>query len=947
MPLFHYKPHRIFPVLLAVLSLLLVVSAASAQPRAIPRQKVGIPPMAWSRPIGLPFEEAGHPYEESTKIDDGAWAGLPLGGLGAGSIGRTWRGDFARWHLDVGSHRFESLPANQFSVFVSQNGQSQAHVLSTAAPERPEVLPEWNWDMPVGAGTYYAMFPKAWYVYHNWEALPVRLSQKQFSPVIPNNYQESSYPVGIFEWTAENPTAEPLTLGLMFSWQNMAGWAWNKDLDGGNTNTALEKDGLTGLVFSRPFETAAEEWDGDFAIVTPQQPGVTVSYRARFPLTGGGETWADFSADGQLDNLADPTPAPPQEQIAGALAVTIDLQPGESKTIPFALAWDLPITQFDGGTKWIKRYTQFYGASGHNAWAIAADALTNYPAWEDDINLWQQPILEATNRPDWYKAALFNELYYLVDGGTAWAAGQPGAEPPAEGVGRFAYLEGADYRYYNTLDVHYYASFALAELWPELEKSLLRDFAAAIPTGDPADVRPIIATGQTVPRKVAGAVPHDLGSPQEDPWLKINAFNWQDSNTWKDLNSKFVLLLWRDYLFTGDNTLVPELWPAAVQAIDYLHQFDRDGDGLPEHDGVPVQTYDTWVMTGPSAYGGGLWLASLEAGIKLGEWMGDTERVAQYQGWLDSGKASFEAKLWNETGQYYNFDGSGGPYSATIMADQLAGQWYADALGLPDIAPAEHLDAALKTIYANNVQGLAAGMGAVNGMRPDGTVDTSSNQSQEVWTGVSYALAAQMLQRGLLEEGWITAWGVADVTYNRGGFWFRTPEAYRSDLSYRAGLYMRPLSIWAIEHALQRNQAAPIPEGAEATRFTAIDGVPLSALYFAPPKEKARRCCCCTNAAGAKKTGTRWPNCCKKRVRRTGGGFPGARSEPGGGQLVWHRSGRGRRLCRFDRPPGGGPQPGGDYRGQHWHAGRDYLCRRPSRSGTRGGPAVRLRQLGN
>ncbi|MBA2381273.1 MAG: hypothetical protein H0V73_04105, partial [Chloroflexi bacterium] len=39
-------------------------------------------------------------------IDDGEWAGVPIGGLGTGSIGRTFRGDFGRWHLEVGKHRF-------------------------------------------------------------------------------------------------------------------------------------------------------------------------------------------------------------------------------------------------------------------------------------------------------------------------------------------------------------------------------------------------------------------------------------------------------------------------------------------------------------------------------------------------------------------------------------------------------------------------------------------------------------------------------------------------------------------------------------------------------------------------------------------------------------------------------------------------------------------------
>ena len=716
---------------------------------------------------------------------------------------------------------------------MAQNGQSQAHVL---APLPPDSLPGWNWDMPPGAGTYYALFPKAWYVYH-WEALPVRLAQKQFSPVLPGNYSYSSYPVGIFEWTVENPTDSPLTLGLMFSWQNMVGRGWNKDIEGGSYNYAVSQDGLAGVVLTRPGDTVSEEWDGSFAIAAPQQPGLVTSYRSRFPLQAGGELWADFSADGRLDNLDDRTPAGPGEQIGAAVAVTVELQPGESRTIPFSLAWDLPITQFDAGSKWYKRYTRFYGTGGRQAWTIAADALGLYPDWESAIDTGQQPLLADPPRPAWYKTALFNELYYLVDGGTVWENGRVGGEPPPDGLGGFAYLESFDYPYYNTFDVHFYASFALAELWPELQKRLMRDIAAAIPQGDPAEVRPIEASGAVAPRKVPGAAPHDLGSPREDPWARPNAFAWQDSNIWKDLNSKFVLQVWRDYVFSGDAELVRELWPAAVLALDYLHRFDRDGDGLPEHDGLPDQTYDNWVMAGPSAYGGGLWLAALEAAIQMGRLVGDTGREAEYQAWLDSGRAAFEARLWN--GRYYNFDGSGGPHSDSIMADQLAGQWYADAAGLPPIAPPDHIESALRTIYDLNVLGFAGGqMGAVNGARPDGQVDTTSSQSQEVWTGVTYALAATMLQRGLADEAWNTAWGVYNVTYNQ-GFWFRTPEGYRSDRSFRAGLYMRPLSIWAIEHALQTRSAPALPAGAAAVQLAAPDGVALAAHYYAPAQPAA------------------------------------------------------------------------------------------------------------
>jgi non-lysosomal glucosylceramidase len=103
-----------------------------------------------------------------------------------------------------------------------------------------------------------------------------------------------------------------------------------------------------------------------------------------------------------------------------------------------------------------------------------------------------------------------------------------------------------------------------------------------------------------------------------------------------------------------------------------------------------------------------------------------------------------------------------------------------------------------------NVVGFHDGlMGAVNGVRPDGSVDRSSEQSPEVWVGTTYALASFMLGRGLDEEAWETARGAWNVVWNR-GLWFRTPEAFDANGNYRASLYLRPLSIWAIEDALTR-----------------------------------------------------------------------------------------------------------------------------------------------
>lgn len=766
-------------------------------------------PYAWRRPLGVPYEGAVRPRVHVPMIDDGPWGGVPIGGLGAGSIGRTHRGDFARWHLDIGEHRFESLPANQFSVFVDRSGTRSAHVLSTV---RPDVLPEWGWGLPEGAGTYHGLYPNAWFDYEAPE-LGVRIVQRQFSPVIPHNYRESSLPIGVFETLVENPTAEPATVGLMFTWQNLVGWGSGQDRRGGHHNEAIRRDGLTGVVLSGPDDSAAKPWYGSFAIVAADEDGVDLTTLDRFSVDDGRSVWADFAADGRLDELAPGAPSAAGEAIAAALVATFELAAGEARVVPFVLAWDLPTAQFGSGTRWNRRYTKFFDTSGRNAWRMAAEGVECRQSWSAEIEAWQATILDDPARPDWYKTALFNELYFIVDGGTVWTDGPPEAtERPTDGlglapdtrsdpdyIGRFGLIECFDYPFYNTLDVNFYASFALLTLWPALERSVIRDLVESVDVHDPAMVE-IQWSGLTATRKCPGALPHDVGGPQEDPFRRLNAYRYQNVNVWKDLNCKFVLQLWRDGVALPDPDMLRTAWPAVVRALDYIATFDRDGDGLLEHDGEPDQTYDTWPMRGPSAYGGGLWLAALMAGIEIGRLAGDGPATARFSDVLARGTAAFERDLW--TGSYYRYDTSGGPSSDSIMADQLAGQWYADATGLGDVVAPERVRQTLRTIYNMNVAGFGGGqMGAVNGMRPDGTTDTSSEQSSEVWTGTTYALAAFMLGRGLIDEAWSTAWGAYNVTYNR-GLWFRTPEAYDEDGNFRASLYLRPLAIWAIEHTI-------------------------------------------------------------------------------------------------------------------------------------------------
>jgi non-lysosomal glucosylceramidase len=82
-----------------------------------------IPKAAWSRPLGLPLDHPGVTRVPGD-IDDGYWQGVPVGGFGAGTFSRSYRGDFARWHIKAGVHKYQPIYANQFAMFQQSEGDA-------------------------------------------------------------------------------------------------------------------------------------------------------------------------------------------------------------------------------------------------------------------------------------------------------------------------------------------------------------------------------------------------------------------------------------------------------------------------------------------------------------------------------------------------------------------------------------------------------------------------------------------------------------------------------------------------------------------------------------------------------------------------------------------------------------------------------------------------------
>jgi len=690
--------------------------------------------------------------------------GAPIGGFGAGTV--TWKnnGVFYLTRLNIGTGdnagNFTSGNANcRFYMYQKPlSGAASARRLNAAT-------------LGSGQASYYSLFPFSWVDYHG-SYFNVKAKVTQYSPLIPNDYQRVSYPLGIYEWELANPTGETYETAVMLTWENPYGASASLVSSGSHTGLVLNKAG-TG--------TPTLETQGEFCLASLSSPSVLVT---RMSAANVSTLETDFTADGELSDTAG-------NHTIGAVAFKVTLAPGESVRIPIVLSWDIPIAQAGSGQKWYRKYTAHFDRSGTNSWAIAREALTERASWESQLDTWQDSILTNPYYPQWLKSMLFNELYMYFTGGTYWEAGSASGYPDNPDEYMFSHLESYIYDFYGTSDVRFYGSWALFLNWPDIDKQCVRQFADSV-----YNTRPDRPAG-------LGTTAHDFGD-RSDVFTRWNAYVYRDSTNWKDLNSKLVLMVYRNWHLTGrtDSAFLDYCWESCKIAMEKTHSQDSTGNGLPDSNGID-QTYDDMELTGNTAYCGGLYLASLLAAKELALAKGETALANTYQARFDFAQPNYEADLW--TGEYYRIDtGSSAPNR--IMSDQLAGQWYTKACGLPNIVPDARAESALQKIHDFNWAQFGGGShGVVNVMNPNGTIDNTSNQTAECWVGTSWGVVSSLLYHGLVAQADEIGQSLYNTIWNTAQYWFRTPEAWQVNLtSPRAFYYMRATAIWGAKHAYDR-----------------------------------------------------------------------------------------------------------------------------------------------
>uniref|UniRef100_A0AC35UAW7 Non-lysosomal glucosylceramidase n=1 Tax=Rhabditophanes sp. KR3021 TaxID=114890 RepID=A0AC35UAW7_9BILA len=747
--------------------------------------------------------------------------GVPIGGIGCGSIGRDFRGGFCKYSLRPGivEQKVKLVKANQFIISIKKNGSTIYQKVLCAVPLRrtkKTTLNSWEF-FPEEDLDYSGLHPRSWTRY-NIKECNVVVVVKQISPFIPHNYKDSSLPSSVFVFDVLNNSNDDLDVSIAFTWRNGTG-VKSRQRESVCSSEIITKDKISGVLL----KNMIHEMECTYGLATEiKSDKQTVSICKSFNPSGDGSTlWDQLKENGELsEDIEDVTD---KLELGVAVCVKQMVKANSiSESVEFSLVWHMPLVKFGNKGRLNKRwYSQFFSKEYEGTIELISYTFENVQNWENLIDEWQNPILKNNLFPEDFKSALINEAYYLVDGGStwfeydeSWATDETSISDYTAGVfkkyGRFAYQESWEYRLTLTYDVHFYASFALVALFPHLEHSVNCDFTDQVERVDGRQTK-YYMENKLASVKTGNRIPHDLGNPactKYDPFLNTNAYVMHDTADWKDLNLKFVMSSYRNYLQlrNKDKSYLEFVYPKVLALIyGSLEAFDINNDGMIENFGTADQTYDAWAMSGCSSYCGSLWLASLACTVEMAKEMGDTENVESLTITLEKAKLVFN-KLWN--GTYFNFDESKDS-KTTIMADGLCGYWFLRSVNKDlanSILPEEKVKSALNNVYKFNCARFKNGeSGVVNGMTAKGEIDRTHIQADECWIGVSYAVSAALIQVGEHEKAFKIARGCYNTCSNA-GLQFQTPEALYNKDFYRAIGYSRALSIYSIHHEITNRQ---------------------------------------------------------------------------------------------------------------------------------------------
>jgi uncharacterized protein (DUF608 family) len=412
----------------------------------------------------------------------------------------------------------------------------------------------------------------------------------------------------------------------------------------------------------------------------------------------------------------DPYPFP-ERRNAALLSTRSDVAPGAQRVFTFVLAWHFP--NAPKGHEYAARFA--------DAPAVAHYVFDNHDRLTTDTLTWRDTYYDST-LPYWLLDRLHSTASYLATGTCQWWQN-----------GRFYAYEGVVCCHGTCTHVWNY-EHALARLFPELSRS----------TREMQDFNP----------DSGGAFHPDTG---------LVGFR-SDNNYAADGQCGSILKAYREHQMSANAEFLARNWPKIKKALEYLIQQDGNDDGLIEN--TQPNTYDI-NFEGPNTFVGSLYLAALRAGEEMAREMGDIEFADRCRRIFDSGSRLSVERLWN--GEYFIqvVDLNKFPkdqYGPGCLSDQLFGQGWARQVGLGAIYPEPNVKQALGSVWKYN---WAPDIGPYNqAHKPlrwfispgeaglltctwpkSAYLDQGVIYKDEVWTGIEYQVAGNLIWEGMIEEG--------------------------------------------------------------------------------------------------------------------------------------------------------------------------------------------------
>jgi len=404
----------------------------------------------------------------------------------------------------------------------------------------------------------------------------------------------------------------------------------------------------------------------------------------------------------------------------------VELSPNSKKTFTCVLSWFFPNRKY---AEELRAYPS-YGA-GHmyanwfnHATEVVCYVMDHHERLAGDTRKWRDTYYDST-LPYWLLNRLHSTVSYLATGTCMWWKN-----------GRFWAWEGVGCCGGTCTHVWNYAH-ASARLFPELQRIVreMQDFGEAY---------------------------------REDGMVAFRG----------KLNGKYaadgqcgtILKSYREHLMSPDGSFLKRNWGRIKKALEHLMAHDRNHDGLIEDD--QHNTFDISFF-GANTFVGSLYLAALRAGQEMAREMGEKKFSNWARKIFESGRKLSVEKLWN--GEYFiqAVDLKKHPqhqYGEGCISDQLFGQGWARQLGLGNIYPQEHVVKALQSVWKYNWSPDITGYNEIYKpyrwfISPGEagllicTWPKSKHLAQgvryknEVWTGIEYQVAGNMIWEGMLTEG--------------------------------------------------------------------------------------------------------------------------------------------------------------------------------------------------